>query len=182
MEPGDAQRKPHAGRNQETRGDVLCSNGDAGSLGQAFMCGMTISHKEVPMKHFIKPRSLALLLPLLIIAGCSHTIPTTDRMPQPPAQLGKTPPTIAPPSASGKQVQAPESILPVTLSTDLTPVQRAIQTSVPERFSDVDQPFTNPLANDYHWQFIREGPPEVSIQDGLVQYQAVYRGEIESRA
>jgi hypothetical protein len=132
------------------------------------------------MKYF--NRSLALLLPLLIVAGCSHTIPTTDRMPQPPPQIGKTPPTIAPLSASGKQAQAPESILPVTLSTDLTPVQRAIQSSVPERFSDVDQPFTNPLANDYHWQFVREGQPEVSIQDGLVKYQAVYRGEIESRA
>ncbi|HXT66814.1 MAG TPA: DUF4403 family protein [Nitrospiraceae bacterium] len=132
------------------------------------------------MKYF--NRSLTLLLPLLIVAGCSHTIPTTDRMPQPPPQIGKVPPTIAPLSASGKQAQASESILPVTLSTDLTPVQRAIQASVPERFSDVDQPFTNPLANDYRWQFVREGQPEVSIQDGLVKYQAVYRGEIESRA
>jgi hypothetical protein len=134
------------------------------------------------MKYFIKPRSLALLLPLLIVTGCSHTIPTTERMPQPPPQIGKTPPTLAPLSASGKQAQASESILPVTLSTDLTPVQRAVQTSIPERFSDVDQPFTNPLANDYHWQFVREGQPEVTIQDGLVKYQAVYRGEIESRA
>jgi Domain of unknown function (DUF4403) len=132
------------------------------------------------MKYFI--RSLTLLLPLLIIAGCSHTIPTTDRMPQPPPQTGKTPPTIAPLNASGKQAQAPESILPVTLSTDLTPVQRAIQAAVPERFSDVDQPLTNPLANGYRWQFVREGQPEVFIQDGLVKYQAVYRGEIESRA
>ncbi|MGH7180511.1 MAG: DUF4403 family protein, partial [Nitrospiraceae bacterium] len=72
--------------------------------------------------------------------------------------------------------------MPVTLTTDLTPIQRAIQSAVPERFSDVDQPLTNPLANDYRWQFVREGQPEVFIQDGLVKYQAVYRGEIESRA
>src|ERR1041384_4026267 len=129
----------------------------------------------------MKPNPLTLLIPLLIVAGCTHTIPATDRMPQPPPQLGKAPPTIAP-LTSGKQAQAPVSLLPVTLTTDLTPMQRTIQAAVPERFSDVDQPFTNPLANGYRWHFVREGEPEVIIQDGLVKYQAVYRGEIESRA
>src|SRR4029078_11302512 len=109
-------------------------------------------------------------------------IPASDRVPQPPPQIGKASPMIAPLNASGKQAQAPESMLPVTLTTDLTPVQRAIQAAVPERFNDVDQPLTNPLVNDYRWQFVREGQPEVFIQDGLVKYQAVYRGEIESRA
>ena len=117
-------------------------------------------------------------MPLLILAGCSHTIPATDRMPQPPPQLGKTPPTIAPLSASGKQAQAPESMLPVTLTTDLTPVQRTIQAAVPERFTEEG----HPLANDYRWRFVREGEPQVHIQDGLVKYQAFYRGEIESTA
>src|ERR1044071_9457754 len=92
----------------------------------------------------MKPNPLTLLIPLLIVAGCTHTIPATDRMPQPPPQLGKAPPTIAP-LTSGKQAQAPVSLLPVTLTTDLTPMQRTIQAAVPERFSDVDQPFTNPL-------------------------------------
>jgi hypothetical protein len=119
-----------------------------------------------------------LLMPLLILAGCSHTIPATDRMPQPPPQLGKTPPTVAPLNATGKQTQAPESILPVTLTADLTPVQRAIQAAIPERFTDEG----HPLANAYRWRFIREGEPEVFIQDGLVKYHAVYRGEIESTA
>ena len=130
------------------------------------------------MKSFIRFTPLTLLMPLLILAGCSHTIPATDRIPQPPPQLGKTPPTVAPLSTSGKQTQAPHSILPVTLTADLTPVQRAIQAAVPERFTDEG----HPLANAYHWQFVREGEPEVVIRDGLVTYKAVYRGEIESTA
>jgi hypothetical protein len=138
--------------------------------------------KEVLMKSFIRPTTLSLLLPILIVTGCSHTIPETHRAPQPPAQLGKTPPTIAPLNADRKQSQAPESMLPVTLTADLTPVQRTIQAAVPERFTDEDQALTSPFANDYRWRFIREGEPEVSIQDGLVKYQAVYRGEIESAA
>jgi len=134
------------------------------------------------MRSFIRPVSFTLLMPLVMLAGCSHTIPASDRVPQPPPQIGKASPMIAPLNASGKQAQAPESMLPVTLTTDLTPVQRAIQAAVPERFNDVDQPLTNPLVNDYRWQFVREGQPEVFIQDGLVKYQAVYRGEIESIA
>jgi len=130
------------------------------------------------MRLFIRPTPLTLLMPLLFLAGCSHTIPATDRMPQPPPQLGKTPPTIAPLNAGGKQAQAPESILPVTLTVDLTPVQRAIQAAVPDRFTDEG----HPLAKDYRWQFVREGEPQVLIQDGLVKYKAVYRGEIESSA
>ncbi|HKO29688.1 MAG TPA: DUF4403 family protein [Nitrospiraceae bacterium] len=134
------------------------------------------------MRSLMRPVLFTLLMPLLMLTGCSHTIPTSDRVPQPPPQIGKAPPVIAPLNASGKQAQAPESILPVTLTTDLTPVQRTIEAAVPERITDTDQPVTNLLANDYRWQFVREGAPEVLIQDGLVKYQAVYRGEIESRA
>jgi len=130
------------------------------------------------MRRFIRTIPLTLLMPVLILAGCSHTIPATDKMPQPPPQLGKTPPTIAPLSASGKQAQAPESMLPVTLTTDLTPVQRTIQAAVPERFTEEG----HPLANNYRWRFVREGEPQVHIQDGLVKYQAFYRGEIEPTA
>jgi hypothetical protein len=130
------------------------------------------------MKSFIRLRPVTLLMPLVILAGCGHTIPSTDRMPQPPPQLGKTPPTVAPLNATGNQAQAPESILPVTLTTDLTPVQRTIQAAIPDRFTDEG----HPLANTYRWQFVREGEPEVFIQDGLVTYQAVYRGEIDSNA
>jgi len=129
------------------------------------------------MRLFIGLKSFTLLTLTLILAGCSHTIPASER-PSPPAQLGKTPPTIAPLNAAGKQAQAPESVLPVALTVDLTPVQRTIQGAIPERFTEEG----HPLASDYRWKFSREGEPQVLIQDGLVKYQALYRGEIESMA
>lgn len=122
--------------------------------------------------------ALLLMLPTLMVLGCSHTIPSATSRPQPPPQIGKTPPVLQPLSPSTKQVQAPESLLPVTLTADLTPVQRSIQTAIPERVTDEN----HPLSSDYRWRFIREGEPQVMIQDGLVTYQAVYRGEIESTA
>lgn len=129
------------------------------------------------MKLMEKP-ALVLVIPLLLTIGCSHTIPPTTARPQPPPQIGKTPPTIQPLNATAKQVQAPESLLPVTLTADLTPVQRSIQAALPERVTDEN----HPLSSDYRWRFIREGEPQVMIQDGLVKYQAVYRGEIDSTA
>lgn len=119
-----------------------------------------------------------LLTPLLVLAGCSHTIPDSETRPTPPPQLGGTTPAVAPLDAGKKQAQAPESAIPVTLTADLTPVERVIQQAVPEQIEDAD----HPLAKDYRWRFVREGQPKVFIQDGLVRYQAVYRGEIESRA
>lgn len=121
---------------------------------------------------------IVLFMPILLAIGCSHTIPPAATKPQPPPQLGKTPPVIQPLNASAKQVQAPESLLPVTLTADLTPVQRSIQAALPERVTDEN----HPLSGDYRWRFIREGEPQVVIQDGLVTYQAVYRGEIDSTA
>ena len=123
----------------------------------------------------------SLTLPIcmaIVVAGCSHTIPETATRPQAPPQLGKTPPVIQPLSAGQKQAQAPESLLPVTLTADLTPVQKTIQAALPERFTEKH----HPLANDYRWRFIREGEPQVQIQDGLVKFNATYRGEIESTA
>jgi hypothetical protein len=126
----------------------------------------------------MKCPTLPVCMALFVLAGCSHTIPETYTKPQPPPQLGKTPPVIQPLSAGQKQAQAPESLLPVTLTADLTPVQKTIQGALPERFSQEN----HPLASDYRWRFIREGEPQVHIQDGLVTYQATYRGEIESNA
>lgn len=124
-------------------------------------------------------KALTLLIPILtIIAGCSHTIPPPNTRPQPPPQLGKTPPVIEPLSASRKELQAAESVLPVKLTIDLSPVQRAIQAAVPDQFVETN----HPLAASYRWRFVREGEPKVQIQDGLVKFQAFYRGEIESTA
>src|SRR5512145_1045300 len=124
-------------------------------------------------------KALTLLIPILtIIAGCSHTIPPPNTRPQPPPQLGKIPPVIEPLSASRKELQAAESVLPVKLTIDLSPVQRAIQAAVPDQFVETN----HPLAASYRWRFVREGEPKVQIQDGLVKFQAFYRGEIESTA
>jgi hypothetical protein len=130
------------------------------------------------MNAIYRQRALTVLMPLLILAGCSHTIPPTATTPQPPPQLGKTPPVIQPLSTAGKQAQAPESLLPITLTADLSPVQRIIQSALPDRITDE----RHPLSSDYRWRFVREGEPEVLIQDGLVKYHATYRGEIESNA
>jgi len=126
----------------------------------------------------MKSRLLLSYIAVFILASCSHTIPQPSSKPQPPPELGKTPPVIQPLSANQKQAQAPESLLPVTLTADLTPVQKGIQSSLPERFTEEN----HPLGTDYRWRFIREGEPQVFIQDGLVKYKAVYRGEIEPTA
>jgi hypothetical protein len=121
---------------------------------------------------------LPVCMAVMFLAGCSHTIPDRATKPQAPPQLGKTPPVIQPLSAGQKQAQAPESLLPVTLTADLTPLQKTIQSAVPERFTEEH----HPLSSDYRWRFIREGEPQVQIQDGLVKYTATYRGDIESTA
>ena len=126
------------------------------------------------MKYQLIPACLV----MLGLTACSHTIPETYTKPQAPPQLGKTPPVIQPLNATQKQAQAPESLLPVTMTADLTPVQKTIQAALPERFTEEG----HPLAKDYRWRFIREGEPQVQIQDGLVTFSATYRGEIESAA
>ena len=71
----------------------------------------------------------------------------------------------------------PDSTLPVTLVIDLTPLERTLQTTMPERFTEAQ----HPLGNDYRWDFVREGEPHVSIQDGWVRIHATYRGAIETK-
>ena len=66
----------------------------------------------------MKSRMPLVYMAMLILAGCSHSIPETYSKPQPPPQLGKTPPVIQPLSTSQKQAQAPESLLPVTLTAE----------------------------------------------------------------
>ena len=117
------------------------------------------------------------LLPLVLTA-CSHTIPSDSPQPRPPAQLCKTPPVLEPVHASAKQAQVPESVLPISVTADLSPLQRIIQSSLPARVTEEG----HPLSHDYRWLFVRDGEPQVKIRDGLVTYQAVYRGEIKPRA
>src|SRR6478752_5061420 len=88
----------------------------------------------------MKSPTLPVCIAIFVLAGCSHTIPETATKPQAPPQLGKTPPVIQPLSAGQKQAQAPESLLPVTMTADLTPVQKTIQSAVPERFTEEHHP------------------------------------------
>jgi hypothetical protein len=90
------------------------------------------------------------------------------------------PPQYSAPTAAAVQVpvaQLPDSALPVTLVIDLTPLERALQTTMPERFSETD----HPLRSDYRWDFVRDGEPHVSIQDGFVTIRTAYTGDIEAK-
>ena len=69
----------------------------------------------------MKFSTLPVCMAVIVLAACSHTIPESATKPQAPPQLGKTPPVIQPLSAGQKQAQAPESLLPVTMTADLTP-------------------------------------------------------------
>ena len=118
-------------------------------------------------------QSIALLPCLFVAVACSHTLPqyTANSVP-PPQYTAPAPGAIEVPVS-----QLPDSSLPVTLVIDLTPLERTLQTTMPERFSEAN----HPLGNDYRWDFVREGEPQVSIQDGWVTIHATYRGDIEAK-
>jgi hypothetical protein len=109
----------------------------------------------------------------ILVAACSHTIPQYTAKAIPPPQY--TAPAGAavhtPPS------QLPNSDLPMTLVIDLTPLEQALQATMPERFSEA----RHPLRSDYRWDFVREAVPEVTIRDGVVTIHATYTGDIEGR-
>lgn len=112
-----------------------------------------------------------LFIPLLILEACTHTL--SDYSPQPITTRTLSPATPAAPTAV-----EPESVLPLTFIVDLTPIQDLLKTAWPERFDSAN----HPLGSDYHWNLVRDGEPNVSIQDGRVSMQAVYKGEIEARS
>ena len=118
-------------------------------------------------------QSLALLCCLFVAVACSHTLPqyTANSVP---------PPQYTAPASGAIQVPVshlPDSMLLVTLVIDLTPLERTLQTTMPERFTEAQ----HPLGKDYRWDFVREGEPHVSIQDGWVSIHATYRGAIEAK-
>ena len=76
-------------------------------------------------------RSIALLPCMFIAAACSHTLPQYTAKPVPPPQYTAPAPGAIPVPVS----QLPDSTLPVTLVIDLTPLERTLQTTMPERFS-----------------------------------------------
>jgi hypothetical protein len=132
---------------------------------------MSALTREEPI-HMLK-RGMALLPYLLLTVACSHTIPQHTAKPVPPPQYTA-------PKAGAIQTpvsQLPDSALPVTLVVDLTPLEQTLQTTMPERFSEA----RHRLGNDYRWDFVRDGVPLVSIQDGFVTIHTTYRGDIEAK-
>lgn len=109
---------------------------------------------------------LAVALP-----ACSHSLPEYTAKPV-PTKLSQPTSSVTVPAAP-----APDSRLPVVLTVDLMPLEKALAAAVPDKFSDAD----HPLGVDYRWTMVRDGEPEVSIQDGLVTVRSSYRGDIESR-
>ena len=127
-----------------------------------------------PMNRLSRLKGSLVFLPCVLAAvACSHTIPQYTAKPVPPPQFNAPAPSAVhtPPS------QLPDSALPVTLVIDFTPLEQTLQTTMPERFSEAD----HPLRNDYRWDFVRDGAPQVTIQDGFVTIHTSYTGDIETR-
>ena len=118
-------------------------------------------------------QSIALLPCLFVAVACSHTLPqyTANSVP-PPQYTAPAPGAIEVPVS-----QLPDSSLPTTLVIDLTSLERTLQTTMPERFNEAK----HPLGKDYRWDFVREGEPQVNIQDGWVTIHTTYRGDIEAK-
>lgn len=118
-------------------------------------------------------RNLTLFFSMWMAVACSHTLPQYTAKPVPSPHS-----TTSVPAAMQVPVsQLPDATLPVTLVLDLTPLERTLQTTMPERFSEAQ----HPLRSDYRWDFVREGEPQVSIQDGWVTIHATYKGDIEAK-
>ncbi len=115
------------------------------------------------------------LLPIALLGGaCSHTIPQAATKPVPPPLTSAVPSF---PAMIKEQPKAPPSHVPLQIKTDLTPVQTAIREGIPERFTEAG----HTLEKDFRWTFVRNGQPQVRIQDGLVAVHAEYKGDIETR-
>lgn len=117
---------------------------------------------------------LPVLFSALWLGACSHSIPTSSSKPIPPP-LTSAVPTF--PAQIKEDSRTPVSQVPVQIKTDLTPIQTAIRKAVPERITEAG----HPLGQEFRWTFVRNGEPDVHIQDGLVAIHAEYKGDIESR-
>ncbi|HPV83763.1 MAG TPA: DUF4403 family protein [Nitrospira sp.] len=117
---------------------------------------------------------LPVFLSALFVGACSHSIPTSSSKPVPPP-LTSAVPTF--PAQTKEDSRSPVSQVPVQIKTDLSPIQTAIRKAIPEGITEVG----HPLGQEFRWTFVRNGEPEVHIQDGLVAIHAEYKGDIESR-
>ena len=120
---------------------------------------------------------LSMSMPVMLItAGCSENkIPKSYQKPTPPPLVSETPsfdPLKQPMS------QPVESKLPFIITTDLTPLQQAIKAPCRKQITNAK----HRTPGDGRFDFVRDGEPQVSIQDGLVAIRANYRGDNQTSA
>jgi hypothetical protein len=122
-------------------------------------------------------RLLVFSIPILFVAGgcAENKIPRSHAKPAPPP-LATAIPTFDPLKQPVSQPM--ESKMPFIITTDLTPLQQALKTAVPEVITNAK----HRRAGDGRFDFVRDGEPQVSIQVGLVAIRANYRGDAPSTA
>ena len=104
-----------------------------------------------------------------------NKIPKSYTKPTPPPLVSQTP-TFDP--LKQPVSQPVESKLPFIHTTDLTPLQQAIKAAVPDQITNAK----HRMPGDSRFDFVRDGEPQVSIQDGLVTIRANYRGDNQTSA
>ena len=124
----------------------------------------------------------ALFPGILLLTACSHTVephrPQAAKMAPVGVKLSPRQPQRATPQPSLPMTQPVESVVPITLTGDLTPLYKAVTAGVPESFDEK----RNPLGADFRWSFKRQGEPQVTVQNGHLAVHAEYRGDIEARS
>ena len=124
------------------------------------------------------------LLPyLVLVSACTHTVPPhapeASTIPPPEVTLSPKPSEGVPaPGAALPAAKPVESALAVTLTADLTPLQDAARTAVPESFDEAG----HPLRSDFRWNFKQVREPKVSLHQGQLAIHAEYQGDIAVRS
>src|SRR5215469_1132077 len=125
------------------------------------------------------------LLPyLVLVSACTHTVPphAPEASTIPPPEVTLSPKPSEGVSAHGATVPAAKpvaSVLAVTLTADLTPLQDAARTAVPASFFDEAG---HPLRSDFRWNFKQVREPKVSLHQGQLAIHAEYQGDIAVRS
>jgi hypothetical protein len=129
------------------------------------------------------PTTVMLVVCAVLVAGCSHSVPSHRARiaSEPPQALPASEATIR--SGSRPPISLPmsnpnESDMRLSLTGDLTPLQRTITVAFPETIDDS----RHPLGADFRWTFRRQGEPQASLEDGQLVVRAEYKGEIQPRS
>src|SRR5215510_10764349 len=127
-----------------------------------------------PTKLSIRLGLVFSLLPyLVLVSACTHTVPphAPEASTVPPPEVTVSPTPSEGVSTHGAAVPAAKpvaSVLAVTLTADLTPLQDAARTAVHESFDEAG----NPLRSDFRWNFKQAREPQISLQQGQLAIHA----------